>query len=64
MEQIQILVAGEVAVAALREAMTQAGLPAEYRTNVIGFFCNEWNARTKVIADAKQSYSATERPRG
>jgi hypothetical protein len=59
MAQIQIQTAGAVAIEALKAAMTTAGIPAEHRLNLIGFFCNEWNTRTQAIADAKGSTADT-----
>lgn len=60
MVQIQLKVAGDVAVEALKAAMTTVGIEGENRANLIGFFCNEWNTRTLAIADAKGSDLDTE----
>lgn len=57
--QIQLTVAGNVAVEALKAAMTTVGIPSENRADLIGFFCNEWNTRTQAIADAKGSTENT-----
>jgi hypothetical protein len=61
MAQIQLKVAGDVAVEALKAAMTTAGIEREKRAYLIGYFCNEWNTRSLAIADAKVSEQYTER---
>lgn len=35
--------AGNAAVAALKSALTKAGVAEEQRATIIGHFCNEWN---------------------
>lgn len=46
MSKVTIISAGDIAIGSLKGAMDAVATPSELRTNLIGMFCNEWNALT------------------
>jgi hypothetical protein len=53
--------AGDAAMVALRRALDAAQVPSGYRADIIGFFCNEWNAALsrEGRAEHKARYAKT-----
>jgi hypothetical protein len=59
MEQIRMTAAASVAIESLKSAMASARIPSETHVGLIGFFCNEWIARTQAIG-CEQGWDSVE----